>query len=149
LSTLPEEWEGLDTDVDFEPNAAESEYPAVVPVKVVFDETQRLPPGFTSFMTWPIGQVGVSPPTQALQRREHRFKAKFFLNFPAAGTITINSKMEPLTKDANPQGFAVTVTAAANNLAIPDYDGTQPLFFIASIAGCTVAVMDESFGQVQ
>jgi hypothetical protein len=149
VSTLPEEWEGLDTDPDFEPNAAESEYPAVVPVRVVYTENEQVPPGFSSFMTWPIGQIGVSSPTQVLQRREHRYKAKFFLNFPGAGTITYNSKQEPLSKDSSPQGFSVTVAGATANLAIPDYDGAQPLYFIASIAGCTVAVMDETYGQVQ
>lgn len=149
MSTLPEDWAEERYDSDFEPNVAESDYPVVVPVRVVYTENENLPPGFASFMTYPIGQVNVSSPTQLLQRREHRFKAKYFLNFPAAGTITLNSKQEPLSKDASPQGFAVTVAAATQNFAMPDYDSSQPLFAIASIAGCTIAIIDESFGQVQ
>lgn len=154
MTTLPEEWSeesGSEHGAEFEPNVAESEYPAVVPVRVVFSETENLPPEFASFMTWPVGQVNVSAPTQIIQRRYKRFKAQLMISIPAAGTVTINSKFEPLSKDASPQGWSYTFTAANNNpgFLLPPYESQQPLWAIASIAGVTIAVLDQSYGQVQ
>jgi hypothetical protein len=258
--TIPANWAEEGESSEFEANTAESEFPVAVPVRVTFDETKRLPPGFATFMTWPIGQVGVSLPTQILQRRMQRFKAKFVVSAPSPCIITVNSKQEPLTLQnpvgmnvsvqgvpggsvsasgsvTNPGAFGgiaftpslpagtysvtttvylsgvvtaadgnnmslvyggttinllypgvanapvtttnivqvpagghtigvqtinaasgagaiynavVTVTpVAGNNQNIPDYDGMPPLYAIASIAGVTIGVMDESFGQVQ
>lgn len=151
MSSLPEEWEGLDIGQEFEPNVAESEYPEVVPVRVVFSETENIPPGFAAFMTYPIGVVNVSSPTQLLQRREHRFKCQLMVSVPAACTVTFNTKQEPLSKDANPQGFSLVFSAANNNpgFVMPPYEAAQPLFAIASIAGVTIAFFDQSYGQVQ
>ena len=227
MTTLPEDWAEEGESSFFEPNVAESQYPAVVPVKVVFSEVENLPPGFATFMTWAIGVVGTSLPTPILQRRLHRYKAKFSINTPGACTVWLNSKQEPLTL-ASPQGMAFTFPAGATggiisppipatgvaqanffnqpvsvnisggtvtviaingaatgftsgiftvpaggsitltysaaptwvwtgtspasnavNFPLPDYDGQPPLYAIASIAGVTIAVMDESFGQVQ
>ena len=145
--TLPYEF-GADQDVDFEPNIAESDYPAVVPVKIVMSETENVPPQFASCMTWPIGQVGVASPTQILQRRLHRFKTQFLLNMPGAGVVTFNTKQEPLM-NPNPQGFSFTAAAIVANQALPPFESAQPLYVIASIAGCTVAVLDQSYGQTQ
>lgn len=145
MTTLPEEW-GADEGPPFEPNVAEAEYPAVVPVRVVFSETENLPPGFASCMTWPIPVINVGTPLAILQRRQHRFKAQLMLSMPGAGTVTLNTKQEPLSVQ---QGFAFVATAAVSNQVLPPYESQQPLYVIASIAGCTIAVIDQSFGQVQ
>lgn len=155
MTTLPGDWaeeSGTEHDAPWEPSEGEAYSPAVVPVKVMFDETERLAPGFATFITYTLQQTGLTGlgPTQILQRRYKRFKAKFYLNFPGAGTVTINSKSEQLTSSpTNPIGFNITSAAAANNVAIPDYDGMPALYAIASIAGVTISVMDESYGQVQ
>jgi len=153
VSTLPEDWATGEEPGEFEPSVPESEFPAVVPVRVIFDESKRLPPSFATMMTYTLQTSGLTGlgPIQILQRRITRFKAKFLINFPGAGSVYLNTKQEPLMAAPNstPQGFTVTVVAAANNVAIPDYDGQPPLFAVASIAGVTISVMDESFGQVQ
>lgn len=105
--------------------------------------THRQSPDFASFMTWPIPQVGIGTPLLFAPRKPQRYKAKHVLTFPAAGTIWINSKSDPLSLPT-PQGFTYTV-AAAGNFSIPDYDAQQPLYAIASIAGVTISQFDESF----
>jgi hypothetical protein len=121
--------------------------PAVVPVRVMHDETIRVPPEFASCMTWTLPVIGAGSPVQILQRRMQRYKAKFLLNFPGAGTVYINTKFEPVS-NPSPQGFNVTL-AAAGNMVIPEYESMQPVYAIASITGITLAVLDESYGQVQ
>lgn len=118
----------------------------VVPVRVVFTENEQLAPSYCSCMTWPVGQVNVSIPTQILPRKEKRYKAKFIVNFPGAGNVILNTKLDPLTLPS-PQGFTFTVTAAGN-FALPEYDAMQPMYIIASIAGVTISVWDESYGNV-
>lgn len=147
--TIPEYWTDDETDnypADVEGTAQTDQNFPVVPVKVIFDENQRLSPTFCSCMTWPIAVVGVNTPLLILPRKETRFKAKFIVNFPAAGTLYVNTKSDPLS-NPSPQGFTLTVTAAGNSL-LPDYDAMQPMYAIASIAGVTISVWDESYGAV-
>lgn len=120
----------------------------VTPVHVLYDESERLSPEFCSCMTWSIpvfGATGVIP-VQLLQRRYKRYKAKFVVNFTAAGFIVVNTKMEPLTL-TSPQGFNVVATAAGNT-PLPEYDAMQPMWAVASVAGVTISVWDESYGEV-
>jgi hypothetical protein len=121
--------------------------PAIVPVHVMLDESETVPPEFASCMTWTIPQTGVGTPVQILQRRYHRMKAKFLANFPGAGTLIINTKYDPLTLPS-PQGFMLSVLAAGS-APLPEYDSMQPVWAIATISGITLSVLDESYGQVQ
>jgi hypothetical protein len=130
---------------EYEGNVAEELSPVVVPVRVVFNENERLPPEFAGMMTWAIPQAPLY--ATVLQRAYKRYKAKFIANFPGAGTLYLNTKIDPLT-NPSPQGFSVTVTAAGL-VPLPEYEAMQPLYAAGSIAGITLAVMDERYGAVQ
>lgn len=121
--------------------------PAVVPVRVMHNDTIRVPPEFASCMTWPVTQIGVGQPVQILQRRYHRYKAKFLAFFPAAGILYMNTKFEPVS-NPSPVGFQVQASAAGL-VPIPEYESMQPMWVIGSIAGILLSVVDESYGQVQ
>jgi hypothetical protein len=143
--TLPEGFPA-DPGEQYEEAVTEERFPAVVPVRVMFDETIRVPPEFASCMTWTVPLIGAQP-AQILQRRYGRYKTKFWCSFPGAGTLYINTKYEPVSLPS-PQGFQVTATAAGF-VAIPEYEAMQPMYVIASVAGVQLSVMDESYGQVQ
>lgn len=144
--TMPEGFPADPGEI-YEEQVTEEWNPAVVPVRVMHDETIRVPPEFASCMTWTITQIGVGAPVQILQRRLHRYKTKFWAFFPGAGTLFLNTKFEPVS-NPSPQGFSVTATAAGF-VAIPEYEAMQPLYAIATVAGVQLSVMDESYGQVQ
>jgi hypothetical protein len=144
--TLPSQWPE-DPGEEYEQAVTEEWQPAVVPVRVMHDETIRVPPEFASCMTWPIQQIGVGQPTQILQRRYTRYKTKFLALFPGAGTLFLNTKFEPVS-NPSPQGFTVTA-AAAGLVPIPEYEAMQGMWAIATIPGVLLSVMDESYGQVQ
>ena len=144
--TLPDQFP-QDPGEQYEEAVTEEWEPAVVPVRVMHDETIRIPPEFASCMTWAVPQVGVGQPAQILQRRYHRYKAKFLCIFPGAGTLYLNTKFEPVS-NPSPQGFAVTATAAGI-VPIPEYEAMQGMWVIASIPGIALSVLDESYGQVQ
>jgi hypothetical protein len=145
--TLPGQWPP-DPGEQYEEMMTEQLEPAVVNVRVMHDETIRVPPEFASCVTFPVPVVGAGSPVQILQRRYHRYKAKFLVNFPAAGTLYINTKFEQLTLPS-PQGIQVVSAGALNNFIFPEYESMQPMWVIGSIAGITIGVMDESYGQVQ
>jgi hypothetical protein len=130
---------------EYEQNVTEQLEPVVVPVRVVFNENERLPPEFAGMMTWSVSQAPLY--TTVLQRSYKRFKAKLLASFPGAGTLYLNTKIDPLT-NPSPQGFSVTVTAAGL-VPLPEYEAMQPLYAAGSIAGITLAVMDERYGAVQ
>jgi hypothetical protein len=120
--------------------------PPVVPVRVVHTDEKRIPPEFCSMNSYTIAQIGQNQPTQVLTRAYERFKAKFYLYFPGAGTVWFNTKQEPLT-NPSPSGFPYTVTAAG--ILVPhEYEAMQPLWCISTIAAVTVAVMDQRYGKV-
>ena len=138
--TLPDEF-GADEDVDYEPNLAEAEFPAVVPVRIVFSETQNLAAQFASCMTW---QISNAQPIQILPRRLHRLEAMIWFPGGFVGqTLFFNTKLDPLTL-TNPQGLQV-----ASQMIIT-FKSQQPLYAVASTVGPTpVCVLDQSFGQAQ
>lgn len=151
MTTLPSEWTedeypDQDTPEDIHGSLAGH---TVIPVHVVHDESVRVAPEFCGCMTWTVPQYGPTGvvPVQLLQRRYKRYKAKFLVTMPAAGSIIINSKQEPLTGLTTPQGFTLTL-AAAGIYPLPEYDAMQPLYAVGSIAGITVSVFDESYGEV-
>ena len=138
---IPEEGEEYAEDVaEFDP--------AIVPVRVMATENEQLAPSYATCMTWTLPVIGQNVPVMILQKRYKRYKAKFLLNFPAAGSAYINTKFEPLTL-ATPQGFTVTVSGIFLNMALPEYDAMTPMYAIASIAGVTISVIDEAYGLVQ
>jgi hypothetical protein len=141
---------------DFEESASEQDQTAEyasemepIPVRVKFDENQKVSPQFTSWMTYPIAQSGVNQATQICTHRYHRYKAKFIVNFPGAGTLYIARIPDYLNTGAIGNAFAITVAAATTGNLLPDYDGEQAVYAIASIAGVSISVMDESYGTVQ
>lgn len=146
MSTVPEGWA---EEAEGEGWAGTNEYDrtVVVPVKVMFDENQRVSPEFASCNTWSVPAIGAGTPIQVLQRQYHRYKAKFMVTFPGAGTLYFNTKYEPLS-NPSPSGFSVTV-AAAITMPLQEYDAMQPVWFIASIPGIQLSVMDELYGRVQ
>ena len=130
---------------EYEQAMSEQLEPVVVPVRVVHTDTKRIPPEFAGMITWAVPQAPNY--VAVIQRSYDRFKAKFLVSFPGAGTLNLNTKVDPLT-NPTPQGFSITV-AAAGIVSLPDYDAQQPLYANASIAGVSIAVMDERFGRVQ
>jgi hypothetical protein len=103
-----------------------------------YKTTVRRPPEFGSCMTWAVPQVGIGTPVQILQRQAGRFKAKLIVT-NAGTSIVFNSKLDPL-QGANPQGFTVTAIGA-----LPDWESQQPLYAIATGAGGSVSVWDETY----
>lgn len=147
--TIEQGWtedESGEADYEQEGNEELGQNFVPVPVRIVFDENMRLAPTFCSHMTWPVPVVGSDTPIQILPRRETRYKAKFSVVFTAAGTLYTNNRPDPLG-NPTPQGAQFT-QAAAGTFTIPDYDAMQPMYVIASVAGVTITVWDESFGAV-
>jgi hypothetical protein len=145
--TVPGDWD-VDEPGDYVAEVNEDigqQFP-VVPVKVMFNENERVPPEFVSCMTWPIPVAGVNSPLQIMPRSQTRYKAKWMITFPAAGTVWLNNTQAPLS-GASPQGYTVTV-AAAINFPLPDYEAQQAMSAVASIPGVTISVFDELYGAV-
>lgn len=117
----------------------------IVPVKIVFDENERVSPQFCSHMTWPVPHA--APAQMVVPRNKFRYKAKLTAIFPGAGSIYTNHYPDPLS-NVNPQGATFTVLAAGS-IELPDYDAEQPLYVIASIAGVALTVWDETYGQLR
>ena len=150
MTTLPGEWtedEYPDQDVPEDIHGQLAGH-TVVPVHVVHSESERVAPEFCSTMTWTVPQYGPAGviPVQLLTRRYKRYKAKFIVNFPAAGSLVVSTKIDNLAS-ANPQGFTLAL-AAAGLYPLPEYDAMQPLYAVGSIAGIIVSVLDESYGEV-
>jgi hypothetical protein len=109
----------------------------------VTEISERAAPEYGSCMTWPVGQAGLTPPTQILTRRIRRHKAKLFVSslglgvtdlqvanpapatanvlvytVPAGQTVNLDSLTFIYTSDATVGNRAVTVniTDAAGNL---------------------------------
>jgi hypothetical protein len=100
----------------------------------------RAPPEFGSCMTWVIPQVGQGQPVQILQRQPQRFKAKWIVAGPAGNVgVVLNSKLDPL-QGASPQGITITVQGSQ-----PDWESQQPLYAIATTAGVTISIWDETY----
>lgn len=120
----------------------------VVPVKIMYTENENLAPAYATMMTWTLPVVGINSPIMILQKRLKRYKAKFLLNFPGAGSAYTNTKFEPLTL-ATPQGFTISAAGILQNIPLPEYEAMTPLWAIASIPGVTLSVVDEAYGITQ
>jgi len=138
--TLPYEFEA-DEPEGYEPNLAEAGSPAVVPVKVMFDENINVAPAFGSCQTW---QITNAQPVQIIQRQYRRNKAKIWVPGAFGGaTVFFNTKVEPLM-GANPQGVQMAA------FFVLEYEAQPALYAVASAAGpIAVCVLDMLYGQVQ
>ena len=121
---------------------------STVDVRIVDTLTQRVAPQFASCTTFPIAQNGAAGPTgqqqvtQLLQRRLHRFKAKFQFTLGTATSLVFNSKPDPLTA-VPPQGLILIA-----GQVMPDWESQQPLYATAIGGGnATVSVVDEAYGE--
>lgn len=97
-------------------------------------------PEYGSTMTY---SIPTNQPLQILTRRYRREQAKIEVNFTAAGTVTFNNNPDHLTTG---QGYVVTVPVAGL-YRFPDWESQQPLYCVASVAGFTVMVLDESYAE--
>lgn len=116
MTVIPEGWaeEGEGEGWEGTNEYAEA---AVVPVRVTFNENERVSPEFAACVTWTVPVIGANLPIQVLQRQYHRYKSKFMATFPAPGTLYYNTKYEPLT-NPSPTGFAVTIAGTAASAAV-------------------------------
>jgi hypothetical protein len=112
------------------------------PIPVVTEVDTRAPE-YGACMTWSIPQSGVGLPIQILTRRLRRYIAKIEINFTVAGIVTFNSNLDHLSAG---QGYIVNVPVAGL-YRFPDWESQQPLYCVASVAGLTVAVLDESYAE--
>lgn len=109
----------------------------------VFNSEERLAPEYGSCMTWQLPVQGTNGAIPVLNRRLRRHKAKWFINFPGAGTVILNSNI-----DHTNQGVGYTVTVAAAGIFVgPDWESQQPLYALATITGVTFSVIDESYSE--
>ena len=122
------------------PQIYEGEGWAGAPVPVTFD-TEETAPEYSSNMTYIIPQFGVNPCIQILTRRIRRTKAYVEVNFTVAGSVIFNSKIDSLSV---PQGYTVAVPVAGL-YRLPDWESQQPLYVIATVAGLTCSVIDQSY----
>jgi hypothetical protein len=108
----------------------------------VVQANQREAPQFGACMTWPIPVAGTNLSIQILTRRVRRFKAKLDINFTVAGSIILNSNQDHCNQL---QGYVITVPVTGL-YTFRDWESAQPLYIIATVAGLTVSVLDESYG---
>lgn len=112
-----------------------------IPVKIAFNETERVAPEAAAHMTW---QLTAGQPIRICPHAYHRYKAKFNVIYPATGFATgimLNKLQDPLT-GTNPQGSLWGNT-------LPDYEGQQPLYAVAIGGAATISVIDMTYKVVQ
>lgn len=130
------------------------EYDRIRPVKVEFEQTERVAPDSTSWLQFGIaflGSGGSLQPTQVCPHRYHRYKAKFLFTGPAAAIIYVARIPDTLMSGALGTTFSITIGAggAVSAPLMQEYDGQQPVYMIASVTGVSVSVMDEGYKPVQ
>lgn len=136
---------------DFDEEANVDQQVNAVAVRVVATDSERVAPQFANFITWAIAEMGASQGsqptyTQILQKRQGRYKAKFYVVLGNATAIYLNTDPSKLIGSGQPNGFLV----ATGGNPIPDYDAERPLYAVAvGGANATISVMDESYGQQQ
>lgn len=152
---LEEEWLEDYSETDNDPGSLE--YNRSQPVRVEFEQTQRVAPETASWsffqvsIALAVGGTGSFQPTQICPHRYHRYKAKFLWTIPANTTVYLDRVPDRLMSGALGTTFQVTTgaTGLVSASVLPDYDGQQPLYAVATNAGVTVSVMDESYKAVQ
>jgi len=128
-----------DEYIEDEPQIYEGESIPMEPIPVI-SATENRAPEFASCMTY---SIPTTQPIQILTRRIRRNEAKIEINFTAAGTVTFNSNPDHLSTG---QGYVVSVPVAGL-YRFPDWESQQPLYCIASVAGFTALVIDESYAE--
>lgn len=126
----------------------ESQYegPKPIDVRVVYTESENVAAEFTALQTWPVPLAGSGQPVQVCPHRYHRYKAKFTLTVPAATTLYLATKPDPLNV-AVPSVFQYAIGPGQS---VPDYEGQQPLYAVFTGTGpVNISVMDMSYGKVQ
>lgn len=127
-----------------------------IPVRVKETESQNVAPDSVALGTWAVplipqaGGTGALQPQQICPHRYKRYKAKFLVQATGAGILYIAKDPNTLMSSALANAFQVQVPVTTQSIPIiPDYDGQQPLYVMASVVGMTIAVMDEGFKTVQ
>lgn len=108
----------------------------------IVNATEETAPEFGSCMTWQIPLQGTQLSIPILQRRVRRHKAYVEVNFTVAGTVIFNSNQDHCNTG---QGYNVTVPVTGL-YRLPDWESQQPLYVIATVAGLTASVIDQSYG---
>lgn len=154
--TIEQGWE----DAYYDQNEAPDQWAELqpVPVEIRRTETENVAPESTSWMFYNIplapavGGTGTLQPAQICTHKYHRYKAKMVWTVPANCIIYLDRVADRLMSGALGTTFQIQVGATAvttSTQLLPDYDGQQALYAVASVAGATCSVMDESFKQVQ
>ena len=144
IEDQPEYW---DAETGEDETYGDNDYPQIPHALVeVVGQGQRVAPEFNPWSSFSIPLAGSASPIQILQRRYHRYKAKFTPNIPAATTLYFANTPQVLMAPAIPS----TVAAFITGQNIPDYDGMQPLYAVYTGTGpVTITVLDESYGPVK
>lgn len=151
MSTLEESWtEPPSATTDQTPPDLAGLYPEhPIHVKVVDVASQNVAPEFVGMATWVVQLAGSGNPTQLLQHRYHRYKAKMIWTIPAATTVWLDNKPDSLS-NPNPPATKASLTGPLASWIMPEYDGQQPLYAVFTGTGpVTVTVFDESYGTSQ
>ena len=145
-----------DDSDDWDEEALEEQQVNAVPVHVIKTDTEIVAPQYANLMTWGIPQFGVaqgSQPTyvQILQKRQNRYKAKFFVSLGSATAIALATDPAKLTGVTSAPGVGQSVfLVTLGGGSIPDYDSERPLYAVAiGGANATISVLDETYGQQQ
>lgn len=127
-------------EYDWDEEAAEETPPGLFRSSVVETNTEVQAPEFCS---WTSFNVPLFPAyVQVLQRRYHRYKAKFAVTVPATTILLISNDQSKLNSATSFQLVA--------GQTLPDYDAQQPVYMSFTGTGpVVVSVMDEAYGLVQ
>jgi hypothetical protein len=154
--TLPQNWEDSYYDQEEAPDAWAELQP--VPVEIKRTEIEQVAPESTSWMFYNIplapalAGTGALQPVQICTHKYHRHKAKFLWTIPANCVIYLDRVQDRLMANALGTTFQIITGATAitsSAVILPEYDGQQALYAVATVAGATVSVMDESYKTVQ
>jgi hypothetical protein len=157
--SIEQGWEEASDEQVQEPEGWSQKHP--IQVEIANSQVQEVAPEATAWSNLAIPQVpvvagtGASQPAQLCPHAYHRYKAKFLWFIPSTVTLPVTVYLSK-NKDvlmggstANVYQFTVTTAIANSFPLVPDYDGQQPLYAMASQPGTTVSVMDEIFKRVQ
>lgn len=147
--TITRDWEGA-AGLEQE-QGADQNFPIPIPVRIIREENEQIPPEFANCMTWTVPTFANTAlkPIVLCPHRYHRFKAQFWIIPGATSTgLVLNTKVDALMQP-NPQGATFQWTAGAQPFAIPPYEAQRALYAVALTAAVIVSVIDQAYGNVQ